>query len=74
MKMKEIVYHDVMIYSVYLEIYDWSKVYISVYHSILRYTFGQSYMSRYTIIRVTQYMSVHLSSMKFSDKVYTRMY
>ena len=26
-----------------------------------------------TIIRVTQYMSVHLS-MKFSDKVYTRMY
>ncbi len=42
---------------------------------ILRYTFGQSYMSRYTIIRVTQYMSVHLSlSMKFSDKVYTSMY
>ena len=31
------------------------------------------YISRYTIIRVTQYMSVYLS-MKFSDKVYTCMY
>ncbi len=31
------------------------------------------YTSRYTIIRVTQYMSVYLS-MKFSDKVYTCMY
>jgi hypothetical protein len=31
------------------------------------------YMSRYTIIRVTQYMSVY-PSMKFSDKVYTCMY
>ncbi len=45
----------------------------SIFAYILRYTFGQLYMSRYTIIGVTQYMSVHLS-MKFSDKVYTRMY
>ncbi len=45
----------------------------SIFPYILRYTFGQSYMLRYTIIGVTQYMSVHLS-MKFSDKVYTHMY
>ncbi len=30
-------------------------------------------MSRYTVIRVTQYMSVYLS-MKISDKVHTRIY
>ncbi len=44
----------------------------SISSYIRRYTFGQSYMSRYTIIRVTQYLSVYLS-MNFSDKVYTRI-
>ncbi len=57
-------------YTQYISTYAIGQKYISVY---LRYTFGQSYMSRYTIIHVTQYMFVHLS-MKFSDKVYTRMY
>jgi hypothetical protein len=63
MKIKEIVYHDLSIYSVwYLDIYNWPKVYL------------RRSMSRFTtlIIRVTQYMSVYLS-MEFSDKVYTCM-
>ncbi len=49
------------------------KVYLCITLHIQRYTIVQKYMSRYTVIRVTQYMSVYLS-MKFSDKVYTRIY
>ncbi len=70
MKIKEIVYPQYIL-SISRHILVQLAKSISPY--VRRYTFGQSYMSRETIIRVTQYMSVYLS-MKFSDKVYTHMY
>ncbi len=61
MKIKEIVYLSV--YTVYLDIYDWPKVYFRIYGDPIVYVEIYDYTCN----------SVHLS-MKFSDKVYTRMY